>query len=101
MELLGGPDAPIPLKNLEFLPEGLRQHLIPGVRYLDFKAVVARPIAPAADTHYACVGVLVGFLNTLPVFEHAAGCARLHRSDTTARDIGRVPVFDLVAADDV
>jgi hypothetical protein len=43
----------------------------------------------------------VGFLNTLPVFEHAAGYARLHRSDTTALDIGRVPVFDLVAADDV
>jgi hypothetical protein len=53
MELLGGPDAPIPLKNLEFLPEGLRQHLIPGVRYLDFKAVVARPNAMAPDRAYA------------------------------------------------
>ena len=50
---------------------------------------------------YACVGVGIGFLNTLPVFEHAAGCARLGRALTTALDIGRVPVFELVAADDV
>src|SRR5207248_472978 len=61
----------------------------------------ARPITTAAGHEYACVGVPVGFLNTLPVFEHAAGYARLHRSDTTALDIGRVSVLDLVAADDV
>ena len=53
------------------------------------------------DREYARGGVGIGFLNTLPVFEHAAGCARLGRARTTALDIGRVPVFDLVAADDV
>src|ERR1700730_11477755 len=79
----------------------MRQQLFPGVRYLDFKAVAARPVAKAADREYACAGVGIGLLNTLPVFEHAAGCAGHGRSDRTARDIGRVPVLDFVAADNL
>jgi|GEM_PF-3064216 len=55
----------------------------------------------ATRAEYASGGVGIGLRDTLPVFEHAAGCARLGRSDTTALDIGRVPVLDFMAADDV
>src|SRR5665213_122889 len=101
MELLGGPDAPISLKDLEFLPEGMRQQLLPGVRYLDFKAVVARPMPPASDRAQARGGVGIGFLNTLPIFEHPAGIAVLGVPDSTAVHVGRVAVMDIVATDDV
>ena len=78
-----------------------REIVFPGVRYLDFEAVVARPMPPASDRAQARGGVGIGFLNTLPIFEHPAGIAVLGVPDSTAVHVGRVAVMDIVATDDV